>query len=189
MQMIVKDKSWPHIYFISSVLFFFIELSANMERQENSLKTLVSSFPLGKKKIKTKAVAALGLQSQTWQHLTGFVQIPMTACFPSIVPSPACFHLDWNSFSLPFPISLHCFLTAYLSHMFIFIQWEPMHNYCSKLVPQMLLLDFHPLAESECTSVPICGPTFVVPNQLTDCNHFSKNLCVHGELEIGSAKN
>ena len=55
----------------------------------------------------------------------------------------------------------------------------------------MLLLDFHPLAESECTSVPIYGPTFVVPNQLTDCNHFSKNLCVHvvtGELGMGSAK-
>ena len=52
----------------------------------------------------------------------------------------------------------------------------------------MLLLDFHPLAESECTSVPICGPNFVVPNQLTDCNHFSKTLCVHEELGLGSAK-
>lgn len=113
-----RTKSGPHMYFISSVLFFFIELSANMERQENSLKTLVSSFS-PREKNKNKSCSSSGPTISNMATFNWFCTNSHDCLFPLYCPSPACFHLDWNSFSLPFPISLHCFLTAYLSHMFI----------------------------------------------------------------------
>lgn len=79
-----RTKSGPHMYFICA--FFLLNYLPIWKGRRIHLKLWFLLFPLGKK-IKTKAVAALGLQSQTWQHLTGFVQIPMTACFPSIVPA------------------------------------------------------------------------------------------------------
>lgn len=115
-----RTKSGPHMYFILSVLFFKLNYLPIWKGRRIHIKLWFLLFPLGKK-IKTKAVAALGLQSQTWQHLTGVdVQIPVAACFPTIVPALPVSTLRLETVCLPFPISLIVFfLTACLSHMFI----------------------------------------------------------------------
>ena len=120
-----RTKSGSHMYLIWSMLFFFIELSANMERQENSHKTLVFFFFPLRKKIKTKAIATLALQSQMWQQLAGVeVQIPMTAYFPPTVPALPIFTLRLKIVSVCHSSScIVFFLIVCLSHLFILSVW------------------------------------------------------------------
>ena len=116
-----RTKSGPHMYFISSMLFFLLNYLPILKGRRIHIKLWFLLFTLGKK-IKTRPAAALGLQSKTWQHLTGVdVQIPMTACFPTIVPARPVSTLRPKTVSVchsPSPCIVF-FLTACLSHMFI----------------------------------------------------------------------
>lgn len=185
----VWGPNLAHICLLFDLHYIFIELVANMERQENSYKTLVFFFsPFERKKKKkakqNKTIATLGLQSQMWQQLAGAeVPIPMTACFLSIVP--AHFHTETgNTFNLPFPISLPFFLTACLPHTFISSVW-PCMQWRSEVAPQMLW-DSHPFWGRVNTQ----GLWFVARSRSTGwlC-YFHRKLCVYVvTAEVGSAK-
>lgn len=120
-----RTESGPHVYLIWSMLFFSLNYLPIWKGRRIHIKLWSSFFSPWEKRLKTKAMATLGLQSQMWQQLAGVeVQIPITAYFPTIVPALPIFTLRLKIASVCHSSSrIVFFLRVCLSHLFILSVW------------------------------------------------------------------
>lgn len=128
-----KDQIWPTyvFYFICAFLLNYLPIWKAGE----FIKLWFLLFPWKKQK---QSCSSSG-PTISWPTFNWFCTNSHDCLFPLYCPSPACFHLELEtvSFAIPHLPALFSYSLP-VSHVY-FIQWEPMHNYCSKLSTNVIV--------------------------------------------------